>query len=188
MGTTTRTGRRAPKRTAPSGPAKAKKTPAKKTAAKPAKKAAKRTGKIAEDVKSINAENAAKRDADPDSEPGSIKAGLETRKSTPKRKAASKPAKAAKPKTKKAPAKKTDGKLSQLDAAAIVLAKADEPMNAMDLVNAMTKQKLWTSEKGLTPWATLSAAVRREIKVKGADSRFRIAGRGLFALAKGGAK
>lgn len=120
-------------------------------------------------------------------------ASTKSTKTAAKRKPAKTTTKKAAPKTttvKKQPATKAkaEKKLSQLDAAAIVLGKADAPMNCMQMVNAMTEQGLWTSDKGLTPWATLSAAIRSEIKKKGAESRFAIAGRGLFQLAKGGAK
>jgi hypothetical protein len=95
--------------------------------------------------------------------------------------------KTAKPKAKpveangaKAPKAK---KISQLDAAALVLKTAGEPLNCQKLVDQMSKKKLWTSPNGKTPAATLSAALQREIKVKGAESRFVKADRGLYALA-----
>jgi hypothetical protein len=40
---------------------------------------------------------------------------------------------------------------------------------------------LWTSPNGLTPAATLYAAILRELKVKGADARFVKTERGKFA-------
>jgi hypothetical protein len=78
---------------------------------------------------------------------------------------------------------KANGKLSQLDAAALVLKQAGEPLNTKALVERMTKRKLWVSPKGATPWATLHAAISKEIRLKGTESRFRKADRGLFALA-----
>jgi hypothetical protein len=69
--------------------------------------------------------------------------------------------------------------LSGLDAAAQVLARADGPMRCGDLAAAIIAQGLWTT-KGKTPAATLNAAIIREIKAKGAQSRFRKTSRGLF--------
>lgn len=81
-----------------------------------------------------------------------------------------------------APKAKNDG-LSMLDAAAKVLADAEGPMTCKALIEAMAAQGLWSSPKGKTPAATLSAALHREIKVKAKDSRFRKADRGQFGLA-----
>jgi hypothetical protein len=92
--------------------------------------------------------------------------------------AAKKPAKAkaadAKPKKAK--------KLSALDAAAKVLADAGQAMSCPDLIEAMTKKGLWSSPNGLTPAATLYAAILREVKVKGADARFVKTERGKFSF------
>ncbi len=74
-------------------------------------------------------------------------------------------------------------RVSAIDAAAEVLRKSGEPMNARDLIAAMTKQGLWTSPKGKTPHATLYAAMLREINDKGGKARFKKTGRGLFAYA-----
>lgn len=75
-----------------------------------------------------------------------------------------------------------DGKpLSGLDAAAKVLADAGAPMRARELVNAMIERGLWKSG-GKTPWATIYAAMAREITAKGKASRFRKTDRGLFAF------
>jgi hypothetical protein len=82
----------------------------------------------------------------------------------------------------KAPNAKPE-RMSMLDAAAKVLAGAAAPMTCQALIEAMAAQGLWTSPKGKTPAATLSAALHREIKVKAKDSRFRKADRGHFALA-----
>ena len=81
--------------------------------------------------------------------------------------------------------KKTDNakpkRLSALDAAAQVLAKAGEPMRSREIVSAMAEQGLWSSPAGKTPHATLYAAMLREISAKGKDARFTKADRGLFA-------
>ena len=51
--------------------------------------------------------------------------------------------------------KKSDGKLSQLDAAAKVLAEAGEPMNTKAMVEKMEAKGYWKSPGGKTPSATL---------------------------------
>jgi hypothetical protein len=58
-------------------------------------------------------------------------------------------------------------------------------MNAKSLIDAMAAKGYWTSPGGQTPHATLFAALIREIKVKGADSRFVKADRRQFALNDG---
>jgi hypothetical protein len=91
-----------------------------------------------------------------------------------------KPAKPAKAKPSK-PAK--DKPMSCLDAAAKVLADAKEPMRVGEMIEAMAKKGLWQSKAGKTPEATLYAAVIREIRDKGVDSRFEKKDRGLFIAA-----
>ena len=94
----------------------------------------------------------------------------------------------AKPATKK-PAKtrqpKTDGKLSQLDAAVKVLTESGEPMTTKTMIEAMAAKGYWTSPGGATPWATLYSALIREIASKGAESRVIKFDRGQFALNSG---
>ena len=77
-----------------------------------------------------------------------------------------------------------DNRLSALDAAAKVLAEAAEPMNCRQLIEAMTEKDYWQPNAGKTPQNTLHAAICKEIKTKGADSRFAKVGRGQFALAR----
>jgi hypothetical protein len=85
----------------------------------------------------------------------------------------------------KAKAKKDKPKkVSALDAAARVLEENGKPMNCKDLVETMASKGYWTSPKGLTPHATLYAAIQREIKVKGKESRFAKTDKGKFAFAK----
>ena len=89
--------------------------------------------------------------------------------------------------TKKAKAKKPTGetkpkRVSALDAAAQVLAKAGKPMRAQELIAAMAEQSLWKSPGGKTPHATLYAAMMREARDKGAASRFKNVDRGQFAF------
>src|SRR5262245_54550800 len=79
------------------------------------------------------------------------------------------------------PVTDTPEKLNALDAAALVPAGVPEPMSAPELIQAMADRKLWSSPKGKTPAATLSAAIGREIATKGTQARFQKTGRGRFA-------
>lgn len=72
-----------------------------------------------------------------------------------------------------------------LDAAVKVLAKSDNPMNCRQIIEIAIKKNYWQPKKsGKTPQNTLNAAISREIKTKGYDSRFEKAGRGRFMLAQ----
>ena len=76
-------------------------------------------------------------------------------------------------------------RVSALDAAAQVLAKAGKPMRSQEMISAMAEQGLWTSPAGKTPHATLYAAILREIRKAvetGSVSRFRKVERGQFAF------
>jgi len=91
---------------------------------------------------------------------------------------------------KKTAATKANGKakaavkrVSALDAAHAVLVKAGEAMASKELIAAMADQGLWQSPGGKTPWATLYAAMSREIALKGKDARFRKSERGRFVAA-----
>lgn len=80
------------------------------------------------------------------------------------------------------PQRKTAGKQpSALAAAATVLAEAEEPMNAKELIDAMAARGLWQSPGGKTPDRTLYAAITREIANCGSESRFKKVQRGRFA-------
>jgi len=92
------------------------------------------------------------------------------------------PAKAAKPAKAPAAKPKPERPMSGLDAAAKVLKDADKPMRMGEVLVVIQKKGLWMS-KGKTPEATLYAAVIREIRDKGVDSRFVKKDRGLFASA-----
>ena len=86
----------------------------------------------------------------------------------------------------KAPAKKASAaakakKLSALDAAAKVLTETGQPMNCLEMIQAMAGKGYWTSPGGLTPHATLYSAIAREIGRKGANARFKKTERGKFA-------
>ena len=74
-------------------------------------------------------------------------------------------------------------KLSQIEAAIQVLAKAKTPMNCTAMVEAMAASGLWSSPGGKTPASTLYASILRELATKGKDARFVKKDRGLFALA-----
>ena len=75
-------------------------------------------------------------------------------------------------------------RLSQIGAAARVLAQAQSPMNTREMVEAMTKKGLWSSPAGKTPEATLYAALLRHIRDKGKEAEFKKVGPGKFALAR----
>ena len=118
----------------------------------------------------------------------------------PKKKVATKTAKAkpatkkkaapaAKAETKKAAPKKkaakkaVEKKPSAIDMAAKVLADTKEPMTTKQMVDTMAEKGLWTSPGGKTPDRTLYSAILREIATKGKESRFKKTERGKFALA-----
>ncbi len=109
-------------------------------------------------------------------------------KKTTKKSTTSKKAKAAgkaatrKPKSKKRGREQKPKRVSALDAAAQVLAKAERPMRAQELIAAMAEQGLWSSPAGKTPHATLYAAILREIGKKGDAARFKKVDRGLFEI------
>ena len=84
-------------------------------------------------------------------------------------------------KTKAKKAEPKPKKVSALDAAAKVLGEAGKPMNCPEMIEEMSRKELWTSPNGATPHATLYAAILREIKVKGRESRFTKTERGKFA-------
>lgn len=92
-------------------------------------------------------------------------------------------------KTKPAKANKTKAtsdtpkKMSALDAAAKVLGETKEPMATKAMIEAMSAKGYWTSPGGQTPSATLYAAIKREINLKGAESRFVKTDKGRFAIA-----
>ena len=87
-----------------------------------------------------------------------------------------------KPKSKKPGGEQKPKRVSALDATAQVLAKAEKPMRAQELIAAMVEQGLWSSPAGKTPHATLYVAMMRESRDKGTASRFRKVDRGLFAI------
>ena len=88
-------------------------------------------------------------------------------------------------KTPKAPKEKKPKRVSALDAAAQVLAGADKPMRAKEMIADMEAKGLWKSPGGKTPEATLYAAIIREIAAKGDKARFKKHDRGVFVAGKG---
>ncbi len=80
------------------------------------------------------------------------------------------------------PRKKREG-LSGLDAAAQVLGRAKEPLDAKTIAERAIAAGWKTN--GATPHATLYAAMIREIKAKGKDARFIKADKGRFTARKG---
>jgi hypothetical protein len=102
---------------------------------------------------------------------------------TAAKKSSTKTAKTKAGKPAKATAKADAKKLSQIEAAIQVLAKAGEPMNCKAMVEVMAKQGLWSSPGCATPDATLYASILREINTKGKHARFKKVSRGQFALA-----
>ncbi|HEY4313613.1 MAG TPA: winged helix-turn-helix domain-containing protein [Pirellulales bacterium] len=86
--------------------------------------------------------------------------------------------------TKPNPKKRNESKpkrLSALDAAAMVLAEAGQPLTTREMVEAMASKGYWTSPGGKTPHATLYSAILREIGAKDKAVRFVKIERGRFA-------
>ncbi len=84
------------------------------------------------------------------------------------------------PKAKPANGEVAPKRLSGLDAAAIVLKQAGEPMRPADIFAKAKEHDLW-NPPGKTPIATLAAALCTHAKL--GKGRFIKSGRGLFALA-----
>jgi len=78
-------------------------------------------------------------------------------------------------------AKAAPSKSSALDAAARVLRESGQPLSCPELIEQMAAKGYWSSPRGKTPSSTLYAAIAREVKLKGAASRFIKTGPGRFA-------
>ena len=78
-------------------------------------------------------------------------------------------------------AKAAPSQSSALDAAARVLRESGQPMSCPELIEQMAAKGYWSSPKGKPPSSTLYAAIAREVKLKGAASRFIKTGPGRFA-------
>jgi short subunit dehydrogenase-like uncharacterized protein len=109
---------------------------------------------------------------------------MKTKKTTKKTTKKAATPKAKTPAKAKAMSPTGDKKISQIEAAVQVLAKAREPMNCAAMVEAMAAAGLWSSPGGKTPASTLYASILRELNTKGKDARFVKKDRGLFALRK----
>jgi hypothetical protein len=83
--------------------------------------------------------------------------------------------------TPKAAAAAAAKKYSALDAAAQVLRESGQPLSCPELIEQMAAKGYWSSPTGKTPSSTLYAAIAREVKLKGAASRFIKTGPGRFA-------
>ena len=68
-----------------------------------------------------------------------------------------------------------------LEAAVRVLKEAKQPKRCSEIIEVMLKKNYWTTG-GKTPAATLNSSMIREIRDKGAKSRFKKIERGLFGL------
>lgn len=73
------------------------------------------------------------------------------------------------------------GPMSLLDAAALVLRGSRKPMSTREIVSLVIERKLWEST-GATPWATLNAALNRDIAANGSKSRFVKKTRGKYGV------
>ena len=78
-------------------------------------------------------------------------------------------------------AKAAPSQSSALDAAARVLRESGQSLSCPELIEQMAAKGYWSSPKGKTPSSTLYAAIARELKLKGAASRFIKTGPGRFA-------
>ena len=76
--------------------------------------------------------------------------------------------------------------MSQVGAAIEVLKAAKEPMSPTEIMEIVEKKGLWTSTRGATPIATLSAVMGRD--VAGEKPKFKKVSRGHFTLTALGAK
>ncbi len=73
------------------------------------------------------------------------------------------------------------GPLPLLDATAMVLRESRKSLSTREIVTLVIEQNLWEST-GSTPWATLNAALNRDIQTNGTKSRFQKKERGKFSL------
>lgn len=76
---------------------------------------------------------------------------------------------------------RSGGAMRIIDAAIKVLEEEGRAMTAKELVDIAEKKGYWQPGRGLTPWASLGAAIY--VEIKSGQSRFVLAGKGLFALA-----
>ena len=62
-----------------------------------------------------------------------------------------------------------------------MLRESGQPLRCPELIEQMAAKGYWTSPNGKTPASTLYASIAREVKLKGAASRFIKTGPGRFA-------
>jgi len=89
-----------------------------------------------------------------------------------------------KPKTNKTfaePVQEPPASLSLLDAAAIVLRESKTALSTREIIALIVERKLW-KPTGSTSWATLNAALNRDIAANGTQSRFRKKDRGKYIV------
>ena len=73
------------------------------------------------------------------------------------------------------------GPLSLLDATAIVLRESRTALSTREIIELIVARALW-QPTGATPWATLNAALNRDIQANGSKSRFSKKERGKYSL------
>jgi len=73
------------------------------------------------------------------------------------------------------------GPLLLLDAAAVVLRETKSALTTREIIEIVVSRGLWEST-GATPWATLNAALNRDIQTNGAKSHFKKTERGRFSI------
>jgi predicted NUDIX family phosphoesterase/dephospho-CoA kinase len=69
-----------------------------------------------------------------------------------------------------------------LDAAEIILKRAERPMHVRELTDRAIESRLLETSGGKTPWQTMKAKLSVDIKRKGGDSRFKRLAPGRFTL------
>jgi len=79
------------------------------------------------------------------------------------------------------PVREPLGPLSLLDAAAVVLRESRAALSTREIIAMVVERNLW-EPAGSTPWATLNAALNRDIAANGAESRFSKKERGKYSL------
>ncbi len=78
------------------------------------------------------------------------------------------------------PVKPQEG-MSAINAAQRVLLEIGTPLNVRQIADAIRERGYAPNLNGLTPQATISSCLQREIRNRGVESRFYKAGKGLFA-------
>ena len=73
------------------------------------------------------------------------------------------------------------GPLPLLDAAAFVLRESRTALSTREIIALVIERNLW-EPSGSTPWATLNAALNRDLQTNGTQSRFKKKNRGKYTL------